>query len=128
MLGVSLYPFHLNNGGDCTLQNFCEMIASTAERMGVDHIGIGSDLCRNWDYATLEWMRSGRWALAADYGEGDAANKDWPKQPDWFSSSRDFRNIAAGLRTVGFGAEDVAKIMGQNWYNFFDKSFRPEGG
>lgn len=125
MLGVSLYPFHLHNAGDCSVQEFCEMIARTAQMIGVDQIGIGSDLCQNWDYKTLEWMRSGRWAATPDFGEGTSENSDWPRQPDWFSSSRDFSNIADGLRNVGFDESDTAKIMGENWFSFFDASFKP---
>ena len=45
MLGFSMYPFHLNNGSDCTLQEFCEMIVATAEIVGIDQLAIGSDLC-----------------------------------------------------------------------------------
>ena len=59
MLGLSLYPFHLKHGSDCTLDEFCAMAAETAAIVGIDNLGIGSDLCQNWDYATLEWMRSG---------------------------------------------------------------------
>jgi len=47
MLGLSLYPHHLKDGSNCTLENFCEMAAKTAEIMGVKNIGIGSDLCKN---------------------------------------------------------------------------------
>ncbi len=125
MLGTSLYPFHLKNGSDCTLEDFCEMIYATAEKIGVEHIGIGSDLCQNWGYSTLEWMRSGRWAAAADFGEGSAENRDWPRQPEWFQSSLDFRNIENGLKKTGFSDDDVAGIMGLNWLRFFDDAFGP---
>jgi len=47
MLGFSLYPHHLKGGSDCALQGFCEMIARTAEQMGVERLGIGSDLCQD---------------------------------------------------------------------------------
>ena len=30
MLGLSLYPHHLKDGSNCTLENFCEMAAKTA--------------------------------------------------------------------------------------------------
>ncbi|MGI9271972.1 MAG: membrane dipeptidase [Woeseiaceae bacterium] len=123
MLGVSLYPFHLKNGSDCRLEDFCNMVYSTAELIGIDQIGIGSDLCQNWDYSTLEWMRSGRWASAPDYGEGSAQNAEWPKQPDWFSNSGDFGNISSGLLQSGFDQADVDKIMGLNWLNFFEDGF-----
>ena len=42
---LSLYPHHLKDGTNCTLESFCEMTAKTAEIMGVKNIGIGSDLC-----------------------------------------------------------------------------------
>ena len=124
MLGTSLYPFHLKQGSECALEDFCNMIYSTAELIGIEHIGIGSDLCQNWDYSTLEWMRSGRWSLAPDYGEGSAKNRDWPKQPDWFSSSLDFNNIEAGLAQTGFSPDEIDKVMGLNWLNFFERSFQ----
>ena len=41
MLGFSMYPFHLNNGSDCTLPEFCQMIMQTAEMIGIDRLGIG---------------------------------------------------------------------------------------
>jgi len=123
MLGFSMYPFHLNNGPDCSLDDFCGMIMDMAELMGIDHIGIGSDLCQNWGYETLEWMRSGTWTFKPDYGEGSAANADWPRQPDWFSSSRDFGNISDGLQAKGMAQGDIEKVMGLNWYRFFEDGF-----
>ncbi|NNC35864.1 MAG: membrane dipeptidase [Acidimicrobiales bacterium] len=126
MLGFSMYPFHLNNGPECTLDDFCGMIMDTADLIGVDRIGIGSDLCQNWGYETLEWMRSGKWTFKPDYGEGNAQNPEWPKQPDWFESSKDFGNIANGLIAKGMSQDDVEKVMGLNWYRFFESSFEPQ--
>ena len=47
MFGFSLYPHHLKDKSACTLQNFCEMVARTADKVGVEHLGIGSDLCQD---------------------------------------------------------------------------------
>jgi len=127
MLGFSMYPFHLKNGPDCTLKEFCRMIGQTAEIMGIDRLGIGSDMCEGWGYETLEWMRSGRWTFAADYGEGTADNKEWPRQPDWFQGSQDIMNIADGLAAEGFTQQDIDKVMGRNWLRFFEQSFEPLG-
>lgn len=126
MLGFSMYPFHLKDGPDCTLDDFCSMIIDTANLMGIDHIGIGSDLCQNWGYDTLEWMRSGTWTFKPDFGEGSATNADWPKQPDWFTSSRDFMNIAEGLKKRNVSDSEIEKIMGLNWLNFFRDAFEPQ--
>ncbi len=125
MIGFSLYPFHLHNGGDCTRDEFCQMIAKTADMIGVERIGIGSDLCQNWGYDTLEWMRSGRWTTKVDHGEGSAKDLAWPQQPSWFQRSSDIGNIADGLRAIGFSESETARIMGQNWLDFFSASFSP---
>jgi membrane dipeptidase len=123
MLGFSLYPHHLKGGSDCTMRSFAEMVAETAELMGVDHIGIGSDLCQDQPDTVVEWMRSGRWTKDVDFGEGSKEAAGFPPQPGWFRDNRDFAKLAGGLRAVGMSDEDVAKVMGLNWRRFFEQSF-----
>jgi len=128
MMGVSLYPHHLRGGSDCTLRDFCEMIAGLAERYGAQHFGIGSDLCQDQPDSVVEWMRVGRWSKTVDYGEGSAAAPGFPPMPGWFRDNRDFGTIADGLRATGLDAGEVAGIMGGNWYRFFADNFGPEDG
>lgn len=70
-------------------------------------------------------MRSGRWTLEADYGEGSAATPDWPAQPAWFRTPAQMPEIAAGLREAGMSTADLAKVMGGNWLRFFADAFEP---
>ncbi|WP_299604623.1 membrane dipeptidase [uncultured Tateyamaria sp.] len=125
MLGFSLYPHHLKDGSKCTLQSFCEAVARTADRYGTDTIGIGSDLCQDQPDSVVEWMRVGRWSKEVDYGEGSAADPGFPPQPDWFRDNRDFGNIENGLRATGMSEDEVAGIMGGNWYRFYAENFGP---
>ncbi len=125
MLGFSLYPHHLRDKSACPLQSFCEMIARTADRYGVEHLGIGSDLCQDQPDSVVEWMRVGRWSKDIDYGEGSSAAPGFPPMPAWFSDNRDFGNIEEGLRAVGMNATEVADVMGRNWYRFFAANFAP---
>ncbi len=62
ILGFSLYPHHLKNNTNCTLDSFCEMIARTSDIMNIKNIGIGSDLCLNQPDEIVEWMRNGTWS------------------------------------------------------------------
>ncbi|WP_299151860.1 membrane dipeptidase [uncultured Tateyamaria sp.] len=126
MMGFSLYPHHLKGGSDCTLTDFCEAVARTAERYGTDRIGIGSDLCQDQPDSVVEWMRVGRWSKEIDYGEGSAAAPGFPPQPGWFRDNRDFGNIEDGLRATGMSDADVAGIMGGNWYRFYAGNFSPK--
>jgi len=121
MLGLSLYPLHLAGGSACTLESFTEMAARLADMIGVDHIGIGSDLCQGHGDGIIEWMRSGRWTKAPPaLGTGKAV---LPPQPAWFRDNRDWEKIGSGLTARGFSAEDAGKILGGNWQRYFARSF-----
>ena len=88
MLGLSLYPHHLKNGTNCTLESFCEMTAQTVEIMGINNVGIGSDLCLFQPDTVVEWMRNGTWAKQKNFGEGSKSKPGFPKQPNWFEDAR----------------------------------------
>ena len=119
MLGLSLYPHHLKDNTNCTLDSFCEMVAKTAEIMNVSKIGIGSDLCLDHPDTVVEWMRNGSWSKSKNFGEGSKNKPGFPKQPDWFLDARGFSNIEKGLKKVGFSDTETHGILGNNWYNFY---------
>ena len=125
MLGFSLYPHHIKNKSDCTLQSFCEMIARAADSYGVHNLGIGSDLCQDQPDSVVEWMRVGRWSKEIDYGEGSASAPGFPPMPSWFQDNRDFGNIAEGLAQTGLSQSEVNGIMGENWHRFYKENFVP---
>ena len=122
-IGLSLYPYHLKNHGDCKLEDFCEMINQLVNMIGTDHIGIGSDLCKNWNDDVILWMRNGRWTKKIDYGESKTKSSSWPKQPSWFEKGSDIINIYKGLITSGMKENNINKILGYNWLNFMKQNF-----
>jgi microsomal dipeptidase-like Zn-dependent dipeptidase len=119
ILGLSLYPHHLKDNTNCTLESFCEMVAQTAEIMNLENIGIGSDLCLNQPDSVVEWMRNGTWTKKKNYGEGSKNKPGFPKQPEWFKDARGFFNLEVGLKKVGFSEFEIKGILGDNWYNFY---------
>ena len=123
MLGFSLYPHHLKDKGDCTVESFCHMIAEAGTQYGFEHLGIGSDLCQDQPDSVVEWMRVGRWSKEIDYGEGSASAPGFPPMPPWFEDNRHFGNIERGLAEAGLTAEQTAGVMGGNWYRFFEQNF-----
>lgn len=127
MLGFSIYPHHLKGKSACSLESFCEMIARTADSIGPERIGIGSDLCQDQPDSVVEWMRVGRWTRETDYGEGSRGDAGFPPMPSWFRDNRDLGNIEAGLRSRGLGDAEIAGVMGENWLRYFDNSFGPAG-
>jgi microsomal dipeptidase-like Zn-dependent dipeptidase len=121
MLGLSLYPYHLKGGSECSLESFTEMAVRLVDMIGIDHIGIGSDLCQGHGNEIIEWMRVGRWTKAPPSAALGAAVL--PAQPPWFRDNRDWGKIRAGLRARGFSEAETGKILGDNWLKFFTASF-----
>lgn len=125
MFGFSVYPHHLADGSNCTLQSFCGMIGEAAARYGAQNLGIGTDLCQDQPDSVVEWMRVGRWTKGIDYGEGSAGNAGFPPMPIWFNDNRDFGNIRSGLTATGLDETEIDGIMGGNWLRFYAESFGP---
>ena len=121
MLGLSLYPHHLKEGNNCSLESFCEMTARLSEIMNLEKIGIGSDLCLNQPDSVVEWMRNGTWTKTKNFGEGTKNKPGFPKQPSWFKDARGFINLKKGLLKTGFNENEVNGILGNNWFNFYKK-------
>ena len=89
------------------------MVAKTADLVGVEHLGIGSDLCLNQPQHVLQWMRNGRWSKTMDYGEGSASNAAWPDALPWFCGRAGMENIYNGLIASGFSESETGKNTGR---------------
>ena len=122
-IGLSLYPYHLKNNGNCKVEDFCEMIKQLINLIGIEHIGIGSDLCKNWPDEVVMWMRNGKWTKKTDYGESKDNSSVWPEQPSWFTKGSDIKNIYQSLLKNGISEEDTFKIIGKNWLKFMKEFF-----
>ena len=83
------------------------MTAKTVELMGIEKVGIGSDLCLYQPNSVVEWMRNGTWTKSKNFGEGTKKNAGFPKQPEWFIDARGFSNIESGLSKVGFNKNEI---------------------
>ena len=122
-LGLSLYPLHLKNHEECKLQDFCQMIFKLVNIIGIDNIGIGSDLCKNWKNDVVMWMRNGKWTKKIDYGESQNKNANWPKPASWYSKPEDLSSFLTGMISNGINEKTANKIAGKNWFNFMTNHF-----
>jgi len=121
MIGFSLYPNHLLGGSDCTLNSFCKMIVDTVDLIGINSVGIGSDLVQGQPDEVVAWMRNGKWRKT-NYKNEEKIK--FPKATSFFKNNCDLKNIGNGLRSYGMNKEEIEKIMGNNWFNFFNRVFK----
>ena len=122
-IGLSLYPYHLKDYGNCKIEDFCSMIKDLINLIGSNNIGIGSDLCLNWPDEVVMWMRNGKWTKEIDYGESKDKNIKWPKQPNWYQKPSHINNLFEAMCINGINENVAAKIIGTNWLNFMKNHF-----
>lgn len=118
VVGLSMYPRIAPGGIDCTVDQFCDMVAHTVELIGVDHVGLGSDYYAGQGDEELHWWRQGRWSRKPMVPISGPV-----EFPDWFAAGKGYAPVLAQLRTRGFSAAEVAKISGGNWLRMFDEGF-----
>ncbi|MYW97364.1 membrane dipeptidase [Amycolatopsis rubida] len=116
VVGVTTYPTFIG-GPQVTLRQFCTMVATLVDQIGVDHVALGSDLSREWTDADLVTLRNGRL-------NPDPEPARWPRWQDWFGTAADFPVLLDGLRAVGFDEPALAAVAGGNWLRLYDAVFR----
>jgi membrane dipeptidase len=116
VIGLSTYPRLAPDGNDCTLARFCEMVAWTVELVGIEHVGIGTDLYLGHDPSILGWWRKGRWSR-----EVAIPLSGLPVFPDWMQSPADFDNFATGLAQQGLTENEIHQVLGDNWIRLLEQ-------
>lgn len=124
VIGCAAYRNITGDHYCASIDNWCDMVRRTVEIAGIDHVGIGTDLCHNPTPAYYDWMRRGMWTRGADYGAGSAANAGVPADPDWMRRVEQIGDIPAALARVGFSADEVSKITHGNWLRLYGAIFR----
>lgn len=122
MIGLCPNRFMTQNGVETSLDQFCDMVAWMADRIGAGAIGIGTDYCAGHDPSVRTWWRYARWSRESAPPTTQAPHEGWQ---DWLRSPVDLDNIRGGLLRRGFSDAEAAGIMGDNWIRFFEASFRP---
>ncbi|MGN6330850.1 MAG: dipeptidase [Motilibacteraceae bacterium] len=119
VIGCSLYP-NVLGGPSTTREQFCRMVCTLIEQIGIEHVAIGTDCTRNWGEDFVGWLRNGRWQPP----EANPVVPQWPTWPAWFTGPQDFPQLAEGLGQVGLSDADVAAVLGGNWLRLFAQVFQ----
>lgn len=120
VVGLSPNPHMTKERGEGTRADFSAMVAWVADRVGVDHVGIGTDYCPGQPSAIRDFWRYGKWSREVVTAQIAAPGEGWP---DWFRSTADFEAIRACLLERGFTEAEAAKVMGGNFFKLFSEGF-----
>ncbi|WAX59293.1 membrane dipeptidase [Jatrophihabitans cynanchi] len=122
VLGLATYR-NINGDWIESVDRWCELVKRAVDLIGVDHVGIGTDLSRKSGLTELNWMRMGRWTRTPNFGAGSAANPGKAKPVDWMADTTGFPVLADALGRNGFTADEASAIMGGNWLRLYRTVF-----
>jgi microsomal dipeptidase-like Zn-dependent dipeptidase len=113
MLGLTTYTRLLPDREATTVERFCEMAEWTAELVGIEKLGFGSDYGYGYNQIDRAWVRSGKWTREPII-EYEPLKFD---HPTW-SGPHGLPLIADALSARGWSARDVRGFVGGNWLRF----------
>ncbi len=118
VIGANAFPPFLRNGFQSTLRDYADAIDDLVERVGVDHVGIGTDYTQDQPKDWYNWLFSQQ---GTKYKERPVSYPYPLVHPAGMETPDTLSNVARELLGRGYGAEDVAKILGGNWLRLFER-------
>lgn len=116
VIGANAFPRFLANGWDSTLEDYINAMEDLIERVGIDHVGIGTDFTHKQPQAFFDWLFAPH---GRSYRQLPAPFPDPTLHPKGMETPDKFENIAYELYNRGFNEEDINKILGLNWLRVF---------
>ena len=116
VIGATPWPPFLPKGYESTLQDFADAVDDMVERVGIDHVGIGSDYTQDQPKEFFDLI------LSQQGTKPTARRKDYPDtvvHPEGIETPDRLSNVALELTARGYGDEDIAKVLGGNWLRLF---------
>ena len=112
VIGANAFPLFLPAGFESTVDDFVDVIEDLISRVGIDHVGIGTDYTQDQPPEFFEWL----FML-----QGSKTRDAYRPLPDPLLHPKDMetpdklRNLAAALLRRGQSEVNIRKILGGNW-------------
>lgn len=116
VIGANAFPPFLPNSFASTLQDYVDSIDDLVERVGIDHVGIGTDYTQDQSKAFFDWLFAQQ---GTKYQERPVSVPDPLTHPKGMETPDKFCNIAGELINRGYSEADAKKILGENWLRLF---------
>ena len=123
--GVLIVPGFLQNRGPVTtLDDFADHLEHMVDVIGIDHVGIGSDLTGN----IIQFPQETPGGIQRDMGRHDHFNwtgfrKEHRHTLEYemvgYNNFGDWPNITVKLAERGFTEEELRKLLGLNFFRYF---------
>ena len=115
---IGITPYFAKKPGKSTLtDDIVDQIEYTADLVGADHVGFGSDVDYNSTLDRMAYIQ--RYPETVDVTYFSALDKDWGY--GWLGY---MPNLTKGLVARGYSDGDIRGILGGNWLRLFERVWR----
>lgn len=118
VIGANAFPPFMPKGFQSKLDDYIDAIDDLVERVGIDHVGIGTDFTQDQPKAFFDWLFSQQ---GTKLQERPVRYPDPLIHPEGMETPDKFSNIAVRLAQRGYSHDDVAKVLGGNWMRLFSQ-------
>ena len=123
IMGLAIYPNITPKDACDSIDGWAEMMARTVDIMGLEHVGVGTDVGHYVGTSELDWMRQGRWTRSEQYGAGTKDKALMPAPPKWLPDISKMGLLPAALERRGFSQEEIHLLTAGNWLRVYEANF-----
>ena len=126
VVGATSFANFLPKAFDSTVEDFVDAIDDMVERIGIDHVAIGTDSTHGqplefWHYISSQQGTK----FPSTFADGSIPYTELSFQPKGIDSPAEFPNLADALANRGYSGEEITKLLGGNWMNLFERVWNP---
>ena len=126
VVGATSYTPFLPKGYDSTLEDFVDALDNMVERIGLDHVAIGTDSTHDQPLEFWHFIVSQQGTkFPSTFADGSVPYTEINFQPKGIDTPAEFPNLAEALANRGYSAEDITKLLGGNWLKLFERVWNP---
>ena len=126
VVGATSFAPFLPRSFDSTIENFVDAIDDMVQRIGIDHVAIGTDSTHDqplefWHYIGAQQGTR----FSSTFDDGSRPYTELQYQPEGMEDPSEFPNLADALMNRGYSAKDMGKLLGGNWMDLFKRVWNP---
>ncbi len=116
VVGVTCIVTFLRTGYESTVDDYAEAIDDMVGRVGIDHVGIGTDYTQDQPESFWRYIGSQQGTkYPSTFDDGTARYQDRQLYPQGLEMPDKLPNLTDALVRRGHGSAEIEKILGGNW-------------
>ena len=126
VVGATCITTFLKTGASSTLPDYVDAIDDIVQRIGIDHVGIGTDFTQDQTDDFWRYIGSQQGSKYPARYIDPNVRIDWQRiYPKGLKTPDKLPALADALSDRGYGWQDVEKVLGGNWMRLFREVWQP---